>query len=98
MEQGLRFAPLIRVSTEKQEKRGESLSTQKKQLESAIKNLNGSVYKWYEGQEHGTPDHERKILDELMTDAQASRFDAVMVVDASRWSRDNQKSKTYLSF
>ena len=97
MEQGLRFAPLIRVSTEKQEKRGESLSTQKKQLESAIKNLNGSVYKWYEGQEHGTPDHERKILDELMTDAQASRFDAVMVVDASRWSRDNQKSKTYLS-
>src|SRR5208283_5701519 len=94
---GLRFAPLIRVSTEKQERKGESLATQKKQLEAAIKSLNGAVYKWYEGQEHATPDHERKILDELMADAEAGRFDAVMDADISRWSRDNQKSKKHLS-
>lgn len=94
---GLRFAPLIRVSTERQERKGESLATQRKQLEAAIKSLNGTIYKWYAGQEHATPDHERKILDELMADAQADRFDAVMVADISRWSRDNQKSKKHLS-
>jgi hypothetical protein len=32
----LRFAPLIRVSTESQEKTGESLRTQKKQIEEAV--------------------------------------------------------------
>jgi DNA invertase Pin-like site-specific DNA recombinase len=93
---GLRFAPVVRVSTERQEKKGESLATQRKQLEAAIKSLNGTVYKWYAGQEHATPDHERKILNELMVDAQAGMFDAVMVADISRWSRDNQKSKKYL--
>jgi site-specific DNA recombinase len=93
----LQFAPLIRVSTEKQEKRGESLSTQRKQLERAIQDLGGTVYKWYAGQEHATPDHERKILDELMADSQAGNFNAIMVADISRWSRDNQKSKKYLS-
>jgi DNA invertase Pin-like site-specific DNA recombinase len=93
----LKFACLVRVSTEKQERRGESLSTQRKQLEAAVKALNGTVYKWYAGQEHSTPDHERKILDELMADAQANKFDCVMAVDASRWSRDNQKSKTHLA-
>jgi len=97
MKPGLRFAPLIRVSTEKQEKQGESLNTQRKQLEQSIKSLNGTVYKWYAGQEHSTPDYERKILEELMTDAQAGKFDAVMVADISRWSRDNQKSKTHLA-
>jgi site-specific DNA recombinase len=96
-ESGLRFAPLIRVSTEKQERQGESLSTQRKQLGQAIKNLNGTVYKWYAGQEHATPDNERKILEELMADAQAGKFDAVMVADISRWSRDNQKSKKHLA-
>jgi site-specific DNA recombinase len=93
----LRFAPLIRVSTERQEKQGESLNTQKKQLESAIESLGGTVYKWYEGQEHGTPDYERRILEQLMRDAEAGKFDAVMVCDVSRWSRDNGKSKDYLN-
>jgi DNA invertase Pin-like site-specific DNA recombinase len=88
----LRFAPLIRVSTERQEKQGESLRTQKKQLESAIQSLNGAVYKWYEGQEHGTPDYERKILEQLIKDAEKNKFDAIIVTDVSRWSRDNAKS------
>ena len=92
----MRFAPLIRVSTESQAKRGESLHTQKKQLELAIEGLGGTVYQWYAGQEHATPDQERKILDQLIQDAQQQKFDAVMVADISRWSRDNRKSKKHL--
>jgi DNA invertase Pin-like site-specific DNA recombinase len=89
------FAPLIRVSTEEQKKRGESLRVQKEQLTRAIEALGGEVYHWYAGQEHATPDSERRILEQLMRDAQAGKFDAVIVADLSRWSRDNEKSKNY---
>jgi len=106
----LKFAPLIRVSTEKQEQKGNSLSTQKTCLEESIgisgrnaseyaesiKSLNGTIYKWYAGQESATPESERKILAQLMDDAKSRSFDAVMVADISRWSRDNEKSKQYL--
>ncbi len=91
----LLFAPLIRVSTEQQAKQGESLRTQKEQLSHAIESLGGKVYEWYEGQEHGTPDYERKILERLMQNAREKKFDAIMVADLSRWSRDNEKSKQY---
>jgi DNA invertase Pin-like site-specific DNA recombinase len=90
------FAPLVRVSTERQSKKGESLSTQKADLAQDIAALGGTVYRWYEGQEHATPDYERKILRELMQDAEAKRFDAIIVHDLSRWSRDNEKSKAYI--
>jgi DNA invertase Pin-like site-specific DNA recombinase len=97
IQSGLRFAPLIRVSTERQEQQGESLKTQKTDLETDIKSMGGEICNWYAGQEHSTPDYERKILDDLMADALAGKFDAVMVADISRWSRDNQKSKKHLS-
>jgi DNA invertase Pin-like site-specific DNA recombinase len=87
------FAPLIRVSTERQEKRGESLHTQRTQLEQAIANMDGKVYEWYQGQEHATPDQERIILTKLIQDAQEKKFNAVVVCDVSRWSRDNGRSK-----
>jgi DNA invertase Pin-like site-specific DNA recombinase len=90
------FAPLIRVSTEQAGRKGESLRTQKAQLSHAIEALGGKVYHWYEGQEHATPEYERRILEQLMADAQARKFDAVMVADISRWSRDNGKSKNYI--
>jgi hypothetical protein len=51
MKNNLVFAPLVRVSTEVQARMGESLSTQRKQLEFAIKTLNGVIYKWYSGPE-----------------------------------------------
>jgi len=92
----LSFAPLVRVSTEKQEKRGESLNTQRNQLERAINTLGGKVYDWYAGQEHATPNQERHILEQLMRDATDLKFDAVIVADISRWSRDNGKSKEYV--
>ncbi len=53
--------------------------------------MKGTIYKWYAGQEHASPDFERKILDSLMQDAIANKFDAVIVADISRWSRDNAR-------
>jgi site-specific DNA recombinase len=93
MESALRFAPLIRVSTETQQKRGESLHTQHKQLEATVNILGGEIYRWYSGQEHATPEQERKILDELLKDAGDGKFNAVIVCSTSRWSRDNRRSK-----
>jgi DNA invertase Pin-like site-specific DNA recombinase len=92
----MRYAPLIRVSTEKQEQQGESLHTQEKQIQQYVQSLGGTIpeYCWqYSGQEHGTSDFERKMLNKLLSDASNDLFDAVIVADASRWSRDNQKSK-----
>ncbi|MDY6851763.1 MAG: recombinase family protein [Thermodesulfobacteriota bacterium] len=95
----LRFAPLVRVSTEGQEKRGESLQTQIKQIEQYVDMLDGRIpqHCWkYSGQEHATPDQERHKLDQLLEDAPKNLFDAVIVVEPSRWSRDNAKSKAGL--
>ena len=92
------FASLVRVSTERQEKRGESLRTQTSQITGAVKSLNGNLVKTYSGQEHATAGHERKILEQLFTDVAKSPrpFDAVMVADPTRWSRDNVASETGL--
>jgi len=96
MEKKLRFAPVVRVSTEKQEERGESLNVQTKQIRQYVKSLNGVVpeYCWkYKGQEHATASHERALLDQLLADSSKDLFDAVIVADTSRWSRDNEKNK-----
>jgi len=96
MVDGLRFAPLIRVSTESQEKKGESLRTQKKQIIAYVESLGGVIPQdcWlYSGQEHATVGEERKKLDRLLSDAGSGLFDAVIVCDSSRWSRDNYRSK-----
>lgn len=92
----LRFAPIIRVSTERQEARGESLRTQKTQITEYVESLHGVIPDtcWqYSGQEHATPGQERLKLEKLLEDSGKGIFDAVIVCDASRWSRDNAKSK-----
>jgi len=92
----LRFAPIIRVSTEKQKKQGESFETQTKQIIQYVEFLGGVIPDecWkYSGQEHATPGAERKRIDQLLEDSAKGIFDAVIVCDASRWSRDNKKSK-----
>jgi len=97
--EGLRFAPIIRVSTERSEKKGESLKVQKQLIREYINYLKGVIPEtcWrYSGQEHATPDQERVKLDQLLEDASRGVFDAVIVCDPSRWSRDNMKSKTGL--
>jgi site-specific DNA recombinase len=96
----LRFAPLVRVSTEQQLKKGESLRTQKAQIQQYVKFLEGTVPDncWkYSGQEHATPEQERLNLDNLLEDSSKNKFDAVIVCDTSRWSRDNLKSKEGLN-
>lgn len=94
----LRFAALIRVSTEKQERRGESLRTQGKQLTQAVASMGGEIVASYAGQEHGTPGWERRQLEKLLADAAKKHkpFDAVIVTDPSRWSRDNVANETGL--
>ena len=56
----LRFAALIRVSTEKQQKQGESLRTQKQQIEQATEACGAEVVKWVGGQEHATAGWEHR--------------------------------------
>jgi hypothetical protein len=61
----LRFAPLVRVSTEKQSEKGESLRTQVSQIKLYVQSLGGRIQNncWqYCGQEHATPEQERKNL------------------------------------
>jgi DNA invertase Pin-like site-specific DNA recombinase/vacuolar-type H+-ATPase subunit E/Vma4 len=96
----LRFAPIIRVSTEKQEVQGESLEVQKKQIIHYVETLQGTIpdYCWqYKGQEHATPQYERTMIKKLLEDSSKDLFDAVIVSDPSRWSRDNLKSKEGLN-
>jgi len=94
----IRFAPLIRVSTEKQEQQGESLKTQTKQITQYVKTLGGIVPDncWYSGQESATPGKDRAILKQLLEDSEKGLFDAVIVCDHSRWSRDNVQSEAGL--
>jgi site-specific DNA recombinase len=95
----LRFAILIRVSSERQAKKGESLRTQKAQIESAVESLDGRIVKRYGGQEHATAGWEHAQVDQLVADAQKKPrpFDAIMVTHPDRWSRDNVKSETGLA-
>jgi site-specific DNA recombinase len=96
----LRFAPLIRVSTERQEKQGESLNVQKKRIIEYVKSIGGVIphncWKYF-GQEHATPSYEKEIFNQLLKDSSKDLFDAVIVYDASRWSRDNLQSKKGLN-
>ncbi len=89
----LRFASLIRVSTEQQEKVGESLSTQRSSNERDVKRLEGHIVERYGGQEHATAGWEKKEVDRLIGDASKGKWDAIIVNTPDRWSRDNGKSK-----
>ncbi len=93
---GLRVAPLVRVSTEGQAMKGESLRTQRSQIERAVELLGGTIPPecWrYVGQESATERDERVLLDRLLDDSPKGMFDALMVQDVSRWSRNNLKSE-----
>jgi DNA invertase Pin-like site-specific DNA recombinase len=87
----LRFAALIRVSTEKQQKQGESLRTQESQIVEAVERHGGTIASTYAGQEHATPGFEREQVAKLLADAAKKQrpFDAVIVAHPDRWSRDN---------
>lgn len=90
----LRFAALIRVSTEKQERKGESLRTQASQIEKAVAVMGGKIVDRYAGQEHATAGWEREQRDKMLADAEKEHkpFDAVIVAHEDRWSRDDTRS------
>jgi len=90
----LRFAALVRVSTERQVK-NESLATQRDRLKDVVQTLGGTIVEWYGGQEHATPGWEKKEIARLVADARRKPrpFDAVIVSNGDRWSRDNDASK-----
>src|SRR5215831_14447055 len=92
----LRLAALSRVSTEKQEQQGESLRTQRTQIEQAAKRIGGTIVKWYSGAEHATEGYERKLFAQMLQDATQHRFDALMVADASRLTRDPEANQTLI--
>jgi DNA invertase Pin-like site-specific DNA recombinase len=89
----LRFAALVRVSTDRQSQQGQSLITQRKEAMENIPALNGRIAAWYGGSEHATPGHEHAEVNRLLADAAKGKFDAIHVSHPDRWSRDNGKSK-----
>lgn len=88
----MRFASLIRVSTEKQKQRGESLNIQRASNERNVAYLGGHIVAAYGGQEHATPGWEKAEVNRLISDSGKGLFDAVIVAYADRWSRDNVES------
>jgi DNA invertase Pin-like site-specific DNA recombinase len=89
----LRFGALIRVSTERQEEKGESLLTQRTDITRDVATLNGTITHWYGGQEHATPGWEKQELHRLISDAKKGIWNAIVVSHEDRWSRDNGESK-----
>lgn len=92
----LKFAALVRVSTVGQKEKGESIRTQTKRIEMAAQLRGDKIVRWYKGQEHASAEHERKLLDQMLSDSSKGIFNAVIVDDPSRWSRDNVRSKSDL--
>lgn len=95
----IRFAALVRVSTEKQEKQGESLRTQRQQIEQVVEACGGVVVDWFGGQEHATAGWEHREVDRLLAycERRPHPVDAVMVAHQDRWSRDNIASEQGLN-
>jgi site-specific DNA recombinase len=93
----LRFVALIRVSTEKQQKQGESLRTQRKQIKQAVESFDGEVVEWFGGQEHATFGFEHREVDRLLEYCERHQVDAVIVAHQDRWSRDNISSELGLN-
>ncbi|RQW88570.1 MAG: hypothetical protein EHM79_05465 [Geobacter sp.] len=99
MNKPLRFAPFIRVSTEKQAEHGRSLQDQKAAIIGYVKTLGGTIPEtcWqYVGQESATPDTEKRMFNRLLQDAEKGAFNCVIVQHADRLSRDNEQLKKAL--
>lgn len=99
MTKPLRFAPFIRVSSEKQAEQGRSLQDQKAAIIGYVKTLGGTIPEscWkYIGQESATPDTEKRMFNRLLQDAEKGSFNCVIVQHADRLSRDNEQLKRAL--
>jgi site-specific DNA recombinase len=83
----IRFALYARVSTEAQEEDGQSLDTQLRMMQDAVRGLGGIVECDYRIQESAMPGSDRPSLGRLLKDAASGRFDAVMVCKLDRLAR-----------
>lgn len=87
-----KIAGLVRVSSAQQAGKGWEI-VQRRMIEEACEDLPGfKIVKWYEGVESATK-RKRPILDSLLADAERGLWDAVMVYDATRWSRNLKESE-----
>lgn len=93
----MRFAILARVSTEGQEKDGQSLEVQALTLRRCVEQLNGTLVKEYIGQESAMGTKARDIFTEMLVDCSQNLFDAVMVLDFSRISRNQNDTALFVS-
>jgi site-specific DNA recombinase len=89
---GLRFAAWVRVSTEGQQKKGESLPVQRATNTRNVERLEGTIVGWYGGAEHATPGHEKAEFSRLLADAKKGKFDAVIMAKQDRWGSGRDAS------
>jgi DNA invertase Pin-like site-specific DNA recombinase len=94
----LRVGALARVSTERQEARGESLAVQERQIREAVEKIGGLLISqhFYIGQEHGTEGFDRERFTRLLNDVLARRVDTVMFADASRFNRKPMDNEQFI--
>ena len=88
MNEGLRIAIYIRVSTEDQAKEGYSLEVQREYLESFALREGYEVFKVYCDDGISAYSTRRSALQALLADAKAKRFELVLVHKIDRFSRN----------
>lgn len=88
------LAVLARVSTKRQEEKGESLDKQKRDLRKAVERYGGAVVRDYSGQESATSGKVRPRFEQMLGDAQRGLFDAVIVREGSRWARNTRSTNS----
>ena len=87
-----RFCVYCRVSTTVQEQQGQSLEAQEKILSQIVKNLNCEVVTVIRGQESAyTQDDDNVLFVQLINLIKSKIINAVIVMDISRLSRNNEK-------
>jgi predicted site-specific integrase-resolvase len=86
--QALRCAIYLRVSTEHQVDHGESLETQKTQLDAYAQLHQWKVVKTYQDAGISAKNTDRPAFQEMMKDAESGKFDVVMVTKVDRISRN----------
>ncbi|MCC0665441.1 recombinase family protein [Clostridioides sp. ZZV15-6597] len=88
----IKYACYTRVSTNKEEQ-ASSLKSQKVLFEKYIEKNNGKLFKIYQDIESGTNSN-RSGLNELIEDAKNHKFDAILIKEWSRLSRNASDSHT----
>jgi len=88
MNERLRIAIYIRVSTEDQAKEGYSLEVQREYLESFAKREGLEVFKVYQDDGISGYSTERPALRELLKETKGRKFDLVLVYKIDRFSRN----------